>query len=159
MCDPVTAAIVVGVTATASSVASVVQQTKTYNRQRDAINAQQAVMAEENRLAASAEIFDRDREARREQGRIRAAAGEAGLGLNSGAIEQLLMDSTMQAGLANDRSLANMESRIRAGDAEANSMRSRLSAPTALGAGLQVASTAASAWSGIQTAKIQTGKN
>lgn len=155
MCDPVTAAVIVGVTSVASTAANVVSQAKSYKAQVKAINAQQEKGAEEARLAASGEMFERDRAARREQARIRTAAGEAGLGLNSGAIENLLMDSMMQNELANDRSLANMESRIDAIDAEANSMRSRVSKPTLLGAGIQIASAGASAWSGVQGAKLQ----
>ena len=71
------------------------------------------------------------------------AAGEAGLSLNSGAVDSLLLDSAMQQSLANQRSLANMESRIAASDAEANSMRSRVAAPTLLGAGIRIGGTVA----------------
>ena len=60
----------------------------------------------------------------------------------------------MQGELQGSRTIANMESKHRAGEAEANSMLSRVSSPTPLGAGLQVASTAASAWSGVGAAKI-----
>lgn len=116
---------------------------QTASARAKAVSAQQEVMAEENRQATSAEMFDRDRAARREQARIRTAAGEAGLDLGSGSVENLLLDSAMQDSLSNQRSLANMESRIAAGDAEANSMRSQIQSPTLLGAGLQIASSAA----------------
>lgn len=112
---------------------------QTAKAQAKAISAQQAQVAEETRIAASAEMFDRDRAARREQGRLLTAAGEAGLSLSSGAVENMLFDSAMQNSLSNQRSLANMESRIAASDAEANSMRSRVSSPTLLGAGIQIA--------------------
>ncbi|HEX7857490.1 MAG TPA: hypothetical protein VF503_27730 [Sphingobium sp.] len=136
MCDPIVG-LVLTVATTAASAIGQMQAAKT---QAKAITAQQQVMVEENRKAASTEIFDRMRSARREQGRIRTAAGEAGLSLGSGSVENLLLDSAMQSELSNQRSLANMESRIAAGDAEANSMRSQVQSPTLLGAGLQIAS-------------------
>lgn len=156
MCDPVTAAVVVGVTSVATAAANVVAQTKTANAQTKAINEQRTVVREETRQQASAELFDRMRAGRREQAKIRAASGEAGLSLSSGgSIENLLLDSAMQTEMATDRTIANMESRHRANEADANSMLSRIQKPTALGAGLQIASAAASSWSGIQDAKIR----
>jgi hypothetical protein len=110
---------------------------------------------EETRREASSELFDSMREARREQGKVRAQAGEAGLSLISGSIEDLLMDSAMQGEMRADRTLANMEARHRANVAEGESMASRIQKPTLLGAGLQMASAGASAWSGVQGAKIQ----
>lgn len=157
MCDPVTAAIAVGVTAVAGTAANVVAQTKAANAQQRAINEQLAVTREETRQEATAQLFDQMRAARREQGRIRTAAGEAGLSLDSGSIEGLLLDSATQMELQGDRTLANMESRHNANVAEASSMMSQIQKPTALGAGLQIASSAASAWSGVQSAKIKKG--
>lgn len=157
MCDPVTAAIAVGVTTVASTAANVVAQTKAANAQQKAINQQLAVTREETRQEATAQLFDQMRAARREQGRIRTAAGEAGLSLDSGSIEGLLLDSATQMELQGDRTLANMESRHNANVAEAESMMSHIQKPTALGAGLQIASAAASAWSGVQNAKIKKG--
>lgn len=143
---------------TATAAANVVAQTKTANAQEDAINEQRTVVREETRQQTSAELFDRMRAGRREQGKIRAAAGEAGLSLSSGgSIENLLLDSAMQVEMAQDRTMANMESRHRANEAEANSMLSRIQKPTALGAGLQIASAAASGWTGVKDAKIRTG--
>jgi hypothetical protein len=156
MCDPVTAAVVVGVTSVASAAANVVAQTKTAKAQTKAINDQRTVVREETREQASAELFDRMRAGRREQAKIRAASGEAGLSLSSGgSIENLLLDSAMQTEMATDRTIANMESRHRANEADADSMLSRIQKPTALGAGLQIASAATSSWSGIQSAKIR----
>jgi hypothetical protein len=141
---------------TATTAASVVAQTKSANAQTKAINSQRAVVREETRQQASAELFDRMREGRREQGKIRAASGEAGLSLSSGgSIENLLLDSAMQTELANDRTIANMESRQRANEAEANSMLSKIQKPAALGAGLQIASAAVSGWTGVRDAKIR----
>lgn len=145
---------------TASAAASVSAQTKSANRQTDAINNQRTVVREETRQQATSEIFDRMRAGRREQGKIRAAAGQAGLSMSSGgSIENLLLDSAMQMELANTRTMANMESRHRANEAEADSMLSRIQKPTALGAGLQIASAAASGWSGVQNAKLQVRKS
>lgn len=158
ICDPVTAAIAIGVTSVASTVGSVVAQGKAAQQQVNAIEAQRRLINEENRLATSGDIFERDREARREQGRVRAAAGEAGLGLGSGAVETLLLDSAMQAELANQRSIANLESRRNATNQEAESATSQVKAPSTLGAGLQIASSAVGAFSNIQGAKIPTQK-
>lgn len=154
MCDPVTAAIVVAATSVVGTTANVIAQSKAAKAQARAINEQAAVTQQENRLAASSQMFDDMRAARREQGRIRAAAGEAGLSLSSGAVEGILMDSQMQLGLKNDRTLANLESRQMATNAEANSMMSQVQKPTLLGAGLQIGSAAASGFAGIQNAKI-----
>ena len=156
MCEPtVAAAIALGVSSVASTTASVIGQAKAAKAQAKALNDQFAAVAEENRLAASAEMFDRDRAARREQARIRTAAGEAGLALSSGAIEHLLLDSAMQNELANQRSLANRESRDAAALAETTSMMSRVQKPTPLGAGLQIGSSAVSAWTGIREAQAK----
>ncbi|WP_156518408.1 virion core protein, T7 gp14 family [Sphingobium sp. EP60837] len=144
-----------GVTSVASTAASIVGQMQSAKAQNKAIEQQAEAVAEENRLSASADMFERDRAARREQSRIRTAAGEAGLVLNSGAIENLLMDSAMQNELANDRTLANRESRDKANIAEANSMYSKVQSPTALGAGLQIGASAASAWSGVRDAQMK----
>lgn len=154
MCDPVTAAVIVGVTAVAGTAANAVGQMQVAKAQTKAINEQRSVVREETRQEATSELFDQMRASRREQATIRTAAGEAGLGLNSGSIEGLLLDSAMQGELQGSRTIANMESKHRAGEVEANSMLSRVSSPTLLGAGLQVASTAASAWSGVRAAKI-----
>lgn len=157
MCDPVTAAVVVGVTAIAAEGASIVATNQAFHAQKKAINAQAAVAREETRAEATAELFDQMRAARREQGRTMAAAGEAGINLESGSVEALLMDSAMQSELKNDRTLANLESRTNSNVAEANSMLSRIQKDNALTAGLKLGAAGASAWSSVQGAKIQTG--
>lgn len=156
MCDPVTAAIVVGVTTVASTGAQLIAASKTAKAQTKALRNQMEASKEETRLEASGELFDSMREARREQGRVRAQAGEAGLSLTSGSVEAMLLDSAMQSELRADRTLSNMEARHRANIAEAESAASRIQKPTALGAGLQLGAAAASAWSGVQNAKIKT---
>jgi hypothetical protein len=134
MCIPAVAAaaLVAGATQAVGTIASNAQA-KAYNK---AVNAQNTLRKKEIDQAATAEINERLREMRREQSRIVVAAGEAGLSLSSTSVETLLMDSMMQAELANDTSLANRESRKRASDAEA---QSRMQAKTTLlGAGLQI---------------------
>lgn len=143
-------------TAVASTTANVISQTKAAKAQTKAINAQREVVREETRQEATGKLFDQMRATRREQAAIRTAGGEAGLSLSSGgSIENLLLDSAMQSEMSNDRTIANMESSHRANEAQADSMLSKIQKPTALGAGLQIASTAASAWSGAQDAKIR----
>lgn len=134
MCLPAVAAaaLIAGATQ-AVGVISANQQAKAANA---ALNQQNTVRKQEVDKAATAEINARLREMRREQSRIMVAAGEAGLSLQSGSVESLLMDSAMQAELANDASLANRESRKLASDAET---QSRMQAKTTLlGAGLRI---------------------
>lgn len=156
MCDPVTAAVVVGVTAVAAEGMQIASEIKSAKAQTKAIKDQTVVANQEARAEATAEMFDNMRAARREAGRTRAAAGEAGLSLSSGSVEALLLDSAMQSELKNDRTLANMESRHNANVAEANSMLSRISKPNALSAGIRLGATAASSFSAVQSAKIKT---
>lgn len=154
MCDPVSLSIGLAVVGTAQAVGGQIAAAKTAKAQQKAINAEHARVAEENRDAASSEMFDQMRAARREQAKIRTAAGEAGLALNSGSIEGLLFDSAMQMELQGSRTLANLESRQAANDAGAESLMSQVQKPTLIGAGLQVAGAAASGFSGIQNSKL-----
>lgn len=141
-------------TSVVGTVGQVVAANKTAKVQERAIREQHARIAEENRDAASAELFDQMRAARREQARVRTAAGEAGLGLNGGSIEALLFDSAMQMELQGSRTLANLESRNAANDAAAESQLSQIQRPTVLGAGLQIAGAGLSGWSGIQNHQL-----
>lgn len=152
MCELVTA--ITGALAIASTAASVVSQSKAAKAQEAAILGQQELVSEENRRQATNELFDQMRAARREQGRIRTAAGEAGLGLNSGVIEGLLLDTVVQKELNGDRTLANLESRHAAATAQTESALSRIQSPTVLGAGLQIGTQAIGAFSSAQAAKI-----
>lgn len=152
MCDPVSA--VIGAISVASTIGGQVAANKSAKAQVKAIHNQRALVREETRRTATNELFDQMRDMRRQQGRIRSSAGEAGLGLTSGAVEGLLFDTAMQMELQGDRTLANMESRHTANESEAASMLSRIQKPTALGAGLQIAAAGASAWSGAEAAKI-----
>lgn len=147
MCDPLSMAAI----AVVGTGAQVIAQNQAASAANKALDAQNKVRKEEIDKAATAEINDRLREARREQGRILVAASQAGLSLSSGGIESLLLDSTMQAKLANDRSLANRESRKKASDAETQA--NYRSSSTLLGAGLQIASAGASAFAGAKAAQ------
>lgn len=156
MCDPVTATLV-GVAVIGSAMQSVTQ-IKAANAQQKAINNQLAVNQKEAKDQASSQMFHDLRASNREQARVRAAAGEAGLSTTSGNIDALLNDSQMQLGFKNSTSIANMESRQAANEAEATSMMSRVQKPTALGVGLNMAVSGASAWAGSpNAAKISKG--
>lgn len=150
MCEPVTIMTTLAVVSTA---ASIVSEVKAAKGQEAAIRDQLAVAETEISDKASAEINDRLREARREQGRIKVAAGEAGLRLG-GSIDLLLQDSLMQAGLANERTIGNRDRELTAARAEANSMLSRVERPTLLGAGLRLASAGMSGYSSGTSLKI-----
>lgn len=131
MCDPVTA-VVVGVAALTSVGNSLSQRASVKAQAKNLSNQAQAASDEATR-EASAEMFDNMRAARREAGKTRAAAGEAGLSLESGSVEDLLMDSAMQSELKNDRTLANLESRNKQINNELQAKASQLSMPTTLG--------------------------
>lgn len=158
MCGAVPVAIAAGIASVASTAAGIVVQNKQAKAQAKALRSELEFAKEENQRDASAELFESMRQARREQGRMRTQAGEAGLSLASGSVEAMLMDAAMQGELRNDRSLSNMESRHRADIGQAKSMASRISKPTALGAGLQMGSSALGAWSAVEVAKIKSGK-
>jgi hypothetical protein len=149
------AAIVAGITTVANAGAQLIQASKHAKAQAEALNKQLGIARQETRREASSELFDSMREARREQAKVRAQAGEAGLSLTSGSIEDLLMDSAMQGEMRADRTLANMEARHRANVAEGESMASRIQKPTLLGAGLQLGAAGTSAWLGVENAKIK----
>lgn len=150
MCEPVT---IMTTLAIASTAASIVGEVKSAKRQEAAIREQLAATEAEVNTKASAEVNDRLREARREQARVKVAAGEAGLKLG-GSIDLLLMDSMMQAGLSNERTLGNRERELRAARSEANSMLSRVERPTLLGAGLRLASAGMQGYASGQSMKL-----
>jgi hypothetical protein len=124
--------------AVASTAASIVTETKAAKTQERAIRTQLEQSNKEINQKATAEVNDRQRATRREQARIKVAAGEAGLQLG-GSIDLLLQDSLMQGGLSNERTAQNRENELLSANAEANSMLSRVEKPTLLGAGLRLA--------------------
>jgi len=133
MCLPIVAAGIAAVSAGLSAAG----QMSAAHAQAKAINAQNDARQKQIDQATTAEINDRLREARRQQGRIDVAAGQSGLSLNSGGVEDLLLDAWTQASLSDERSLANRESQKLAAATQAQAAMP--SGPTLLGAGLQIA--------------------
>jgi len=143
----VTLAVVGTATSTISEIQSAKQQTK-------AINNQLAVQQGEIRTAEIAEINDRQRDARREQSRIKVAAGQAGLNIG-GSVQALLNDSAMQNSLARERIRTNTDIQQNAALADANGMHARNTRPTLLGAGLKIGLSGANAYYGGKSLQIQ----
>ena len=131
MCIPLAVALAIGAAAFGA-----VAQVQSANAQAKALNQQLAARDKEINHAASAEINDRLRAARRQQGRILVAAGQSGLSTTSGNVEGLLLDNAVQASLSDERSLANRNNALDAAAAEAQAKMP--SKPTILGAGLQI---------------------
>jgi hypothetical protein len=129
-------------------------QMQSAKAQQKAIDAQLATQQQEIRVAEVAELNERQRVARKEQARIKVAAGEAGLNIG-GSVEALLKDSLFQNQLASERTRLNAESQQNAAIAEANSMHSRIQSPTILGAGLRIASADAQGYYGGKSLQIQ----
>lgn len=136
MCEPTT---IMAALAVVSTAAQVVTEIKSANHQNKAIAEQLTRSEQEITDKQTAELNDRAREARREQAKIKVAAGEAGLSL-TGSVESLLTDTIMQQGLSAERTNMNAQSETEAARAEANSMWSRVQKPTLFGAGLRIAS-------------------
>lgn len=157
MCDPVTAAITLAVASTGANIVSQVRAAKAQNKAiTETLNRTEVDIKDQ----ATAQVNERLRESRREQGRIKVAAGEAGLQL-TGSVQSLLNDSVMQTTLANERTVGNARRQAEGARAEANSAYSRVEAPTALGAGLQLATAAMqgySAGNSLKIARAQAGK-
>jgi hypothetical protein len=130
----------------ATTAASIVGEVQAAKSQTAAIHEQLAEVTQQVDQKAGAEINERQRAARREQGRMKVAAGEAGLQLG-GSIDLLLKDSAMQAGLSEERTLDNRNNDIIAANREATSALSKVESPTILGAGLRLASSAAQGYS------------
>lgn len=138
MCDPLSAAIALSV---ATAAAGIVSQVKSAKTNEAAIRSTLLETNTQIDQKATGELNDRQRVARREQARVRVAAGEAGLQLG-GSIDLLLMDSLVQSGLAAERTAQNRDNERSNATAEANSMLSRIQSPTILGAGLQLGTAA-----------------
>lgn len=157
MCDPVTAAITLAVASTGANIVSQVRAAKAQNK---AITETLARTETDIKDQATAQVNERLRESRREAAKIKVAAGEAGLQL-TGSVQSLLNDSAMQATLANERTVGNARRQAEAARAEANSAYSKVEAPTALGAGLQLATAAMQGYStgtSLKIARAQSGK-
>lgn len=151
ICDPVTIAVTMAVVSTAASVVGEIQSAKVQKR---AISDQLAVQQGEILKAETAELNDRQRTARREQARIKVAAGQAGLNIG-GSVEAMLNDSLFQNSLAAERTKLNADSQQNAAVAEANAMYSRINEPTLLSAGLRIGTSAAQGYSSGKSLQIQ----
>lgn len=145
MCLPAAIAIPIALAAAGTAV-SVVGQIQSANAANASIKAQYKAETKQIDQAATADINNRLRQARREMGRIMVAAGESGLSTESGSVQALIEDAGMQASLANEQTLANRESRKSEAAAEANAHM--VAKPTLLGAGLQIAVSGLSAATG-----------
>ena len=145
------------VMAITSTAAQVVGQVQSAKAQQAAIDAQLQQNLTEFSAKASAETNDRLREARREQSKIKVAAGEAGLQLG-GSIDLLLKDSNLQSSMAAGRIQDNMGREVNNAAAEANSMSSRIESPTLLSAGLQIGNSAVGGYQQGQSIQINRSK-
>lgn len=146
--------------AVVSTAASTISEIKAAKNQKRAIDAQLAEQTAQIESQESAELNDRQRQVRREQARIRVAAGQQGLN-TTGSVLSLLSDSAMQGALANERISLNADNQHKAATAEANSMYSRISQPTILGAGLRIAQAGAGGYyqgKGIQASQKAASK-
>lgn len=143
MCDPVSLAIAAAV----STTISVVGEMKAAKAQNRAISSALQTQQDELTKQKSADLNENLRLGRKEAARIRVAAGESGLSL-TGSVNQLLVDNQMNTTLQNERADLNSELKQAGAVADANSAYSRVQAPTVLGAGLQIATSAGKAYVG-----------
>jgi hypothetical protein len=146
------------VVAVVSTAATVVGEIQAADAQNAAIKQQFQSQQDEIYKQETAELNDRARQARKEQARIKVAAGEAGLQLG-GSVEGLLFDSLMQTGLANERIHLNADSQREASAQEANRMFSQVQKPTLLGAALRIGAAGVQGYAGgssMQTAAAKT---
>ena len=143
MCDVITPTVLAYV-AIASSAVSVYAQHQTAKAQRDQINSQAETQREEEYESSEEELGQRIRASRERRGRARVAAGESGaMGASFAAsINQSLVDTDMDAAL-----IAKQSAFAQRGiDDRANVALSQIRDPSALEAGLQIASAGASGY-------------
>lgn len=126
------------VVAVASTAVSVVSQVQQASAQQKAIKASQDQQQKQIQTAEVADMNDASRAQRKQASRIQVAAGESGLSLGSGSIENMLMDSLAQQNLMNGRISTNAGEQIAGSQAQANSMLAQSAGPSLLGAGLQM---------------------
>ena len=134
MCGPV----VMTILTIATTAVSLYAQSQTAKAQQNAINQQAENEREETLEAAEEELGVRIRASRESRARARVAAGESGaLGASFAAsINQSLSDSNLDAALV-AKQVAFSQRGI---DDRANIALSQISSPSALEAGLQIAS-------------------
>lgn len=154
MCEPTTLAVI----AIASSAASVYGQYQSGKAQVKAINQQNEQQAQEIADAASQEMFERGRLARRERGQMRAAASEAGISLGSGSFLAALQASAFNQYNDSGLILQNEKNQQLARDARARSLMSQIQMPTALSAALQIGAAGVSTYAGAKNAQTAASK-
>lgn len=136
MCEIITATTMAYISI-ASAAVGVYAQHQTAKAQRDAIKVQQEHEREETYESAEEELGQRIRESRERRARARVAAGESGaLGASFAAsINQSLMDQDYDAALVSKKAAFTM----RGIDDRAATALSQIRDPSALEAGLQIA--------------------
>lgn len=150
MCDPVTLA-VVSVVSTAATIATEISGAQAQNKAIGEELQQQNKQADTQEVAA---LNDRAREARKEQGRMAVAAGEAGLQLDSGSVESMLLNSAMQQKQANEAIATNRDNQVEANTAEANRYYSAVQQPSVIGAGLRLVGSGITGYAQGQSAQL-----
>jgi hypothetical protein len=143
MCNPLALAALTF----ASTAASVATQISSANAQIKAINEMADNQQKQISQQQGAEITDSLRQARRDQSRIAVAASQAGLNL-SGSVDTLLADAGMQGALRNENTSLNADIQRQQALDSAKANLSRVNKPTALSAGLQIASATAGSYVG-----------
>lgn len=143
MCNPLIFAAI----SAATTAVSTATQISSANRQIEAITEMRHRQNEQIGLQEGAELSDSLRQARRDQSRIAVAASQAGLNL-SGSIDTLLSDAGLQGQLRNERTSLNADISRQQADDSAKANLSRVSKPSLLGAGLQIASAGATSYAG-----------
>lgn len=152
MCEPTTIMMTLAI---ASTAVSVYAQHQTAKAQADAIKVQQEHERQEATEVAEEELGQRIRAAREARERARTAAGESGaLGASFAAsINQALQDQDMDAALT-QKQVAFAQRGI---DDRANTALAGIRSPSALEAGLQIASAGAQGYTaGLQIEKLTT---
>lgn len=141
------------VAAVATTAVSLVGQQQAADAQRSAIDSQ--LQQNYTNIAKQQQSQENDqlRASRREESRIKVAAGEAGLSLGSQSIEMMLLDNQMQTGLNSERIGLNTDIQRQNAQAEANHSLSQTATANALGAGLQLGLSGASGY--ISGSKLQ----
>ncbi len=136
MCEVITATTMMYI-GIASSAVGLYAQRETAKAQRDQIETQAAGEREEVAEAAEEELGQRIRESRARRARARVAAGESGaLGASFAAsINQSLADENMDAALVSKKAAFTQ----RGITDRANTALSQIRSPSALEAGLQIA--------------------
>jgi hypothetical protein len=141
--------------AVASTAASVFTEVQTANAQNKAISAQLQQGQQQVADQVQAQENTRARQARVEQGRMMVAAGEAGLQLDSGSVENMMLDSQMQQLQANDAIKTNGEHQDQNLTSEANRFYSQVQTPSVIGAGLRLVSSGITGYNQGATAALQ----